>query len=111
MLVRKPRDYGRCQYRAELFPSHTSPTAYDELQRVHSSSPAADKQSLRVLHLAAKESEVAVSDALSQLLNSTQPLTFGSVKTVINQGIEEPSVQVRAVDLSAYSVLLHQRAL
>ncbi len=111
MLVRKPGAFAHYRYKADLFPSHTFRMAYDELKRVHSSSLAADKQYLRVLHLAAKESEAAVSAALSQLLNSTQPLTLVSVKTLINQEIEEPSVQVRAVDLSVYNSLLHQGAL
>ncbi len=110
MLVRKPGAFAHYRYKADLFPSHTFRMAYDELKRVHSSSLAADKQYLRVLHLAAKESEAAVSAALSQLLNSTQPLTLVSVKTLMNQEIEEPSVQVCAVDLSAYNSLLHHEA-
>lgn len=106
MQVRKPRAFPRYRYKADLFPSPTFRMAYEELQRVHSRPLAADKQYLRVLHLAAKGSELAVSAALSPLLHNTQPLTLGSLKTLLNQGIEERSMQVRAVDLSAYNVLL-----
>ena len=62
-LVRKPGAFAHYRYRADLFPTHRFRMAYDVLCRAHSTSLRADKEYLRVLHLAARESESGVDAA------------------------------------------------
>ena len=74
-LIRKPGAFANYRYREDLFPTHRFRMAYDLLQREHAPR-VADKEYLRILHLAARENETAVDQALGYLLDSGQPIRF-----------------------------------
>ena len=105
-LVRKPGAFALYRYRDELFPSLPFRQAYDALCRSHPQ--RADKQYLRILHLAATQSEVEVETALTLLLEAgTLPcpevvhtLVVGCARPIM------PELSSGVVDLSLYDQLL-----
>ena len=106
-LARKPGAFEHYRYRDDLFPSSRFRIAYDTLKE---QSPAtAHKEYLKLLYLAARETEVGVDDALRVLLNQEEPIDARVVKAMVLSGQEIPPVTdivVDAVDLSAYDQLL-----
>ena len=106
-LARKPGAFEHYRYRDALFPSSRFRIAYDTLKE---QSPAtAHKEYLKLLYLAARETEVGVDDALRVLLNQEEPIDARVVKAMVLSGQEIPAVTdivVDAVDLSAYDQLL-----
>jgi len=106
-LVRKPGAFADYRYRADLFPSSRFRMAYDLL--VQQRPERAAKEYLRILHLAAKESEVGVEAALAGLLDAGGPLDADAVKERLRQQSPMPSateVTVGPVDLAVYDALL-----
>ncbi len=106
-LVRKPGAFDNYRYRDDLFPTHRFRMVYDWLKR-HKPSRA-NKGYLEILHLAAKESETAVDDALRTLLDQERPLTLEGVQeAILSSGPINPStvITIREVDLSLYDALL-----
>jgi hypothetical protein len=106
-LVRKPGAFAQYRYREDLFPTSRFRMAYDALQAT--GSPRADKEYLQLLHLAAKESEAGVDDALRVLLGQAAPLSAAAVEALVRSGQELPpptEVMVEPVDLAAYDLLL-----
>jgi len=106
-LARKPGAFEHYRYRDALFPSSRFRIAYDALKE---QSPAtAHKEYLKLLYLAARETEVGVDDALRVLLNQEKPIDARVVKAMVLSGQEITPVTdilVDAVDLSAYDQLL-----
>jgi len=106
-LVRKPGAFDHYRYRDDLFPTHRFRMAYDELTKRHSRKTAA-KAYLRILYLAARESESAVDDALRHLIDCEQPITAETVKSFVlsDRRVEPPTnVFVAKLDLSVYDAL------
>ena len=106
-LVRKPGAFADYRYRSDLFPSSRFRMAYDLL--VEQRPERAAKEYLRILHLAAKESEVAVEAVLAGLLDAGGPVDANVVKERLRQ--QSPiqlatEVTVGPVDLAAYDALL-----
>ena len=106
-LARKPGAFEHYRYRDALFPSSRFRIAYDTLKE---QSPAtAHKEYLKLLYLAARETEVGVDDALRVLLNQEEPIDAMVVKALVLSGQEIPPVTdilVDTVDLSTYDQLL-----
>lgn len=106
-LVRKPGAFENYRYRADLFPTHRFRVAYDYLKR---SQPAgAAKEYLKILHLAARETETAVDDALRTLINQDKPITFEAIEAMMRSGEQLPpatELTIPEVDLAAYDALL-----
>jgi hypothetical protein len=106
-LVRKPGAFTDYRYRAELFPSSLFRVAYDRLKRQCGSS--ASKQYLKILELAAKESESLVERAIGRLCELEQTMSYEAVEALVQSGqkLAAPTaVSVDAVDLSTYDQLL-----
>jgi hypothetical protein len=105
-LVRKPGAFAQYRYRQELFPSSVFRSAYDTL--VSQDAATADKAYLRLLHLAAQESEAAVEAALRWWLSKSQPITAAAVAIMVKQQTAPavPEVAIDAVDLSVFDDLL-----
>jgi hypothetical protein len=105
-LVRKPGAFAQYRYRQELFPSSVFRIAYDTL--VSQDAATADKEYLRLLHLAAQESETAVEATLRCLLTAGQPIVAEAVETLVKQPTAPavPEVLIDAVDLRAFDNLL-----
>ena len=107
-LVRKPGAFANYRYRGELFPSSRFRIAYDALKRRHTPLEA-DRQYLKILHLAAQESETLVDEALRSLIDLELPITATVVKELVESGQQsEPvtMVSIPEVALSAYDALL-----
>ncbi len=106
-LVRKPGAFASYRHRDDLFPTSRFRMAYDDLRR--HSSHAADKQYLGILDLAAKDSQIAVEEAIRVLLGRCEAITIEAVKAIVQEARELPpaaGVHVDAVDVAAYDQLL-----
>ena len=105
-LVRKPGAFAGYRYRDALFPSSRFRMAYDALTATRPAT--ADREYLALLHLAAKESEQGVEDALRVLLD-VGPVSVAAVTALVRSGQTLPpptAVQVGPVDLCRYDSLL-----
>jgi len=107
-LVRKPGAFENYRYRQDLFPTSRFRMAYDSLKRRHSAQRAS-KTYLKILYLAAHESETAVDDALRLLIDSGEPVTAEAVEAQLRSG--EPvapatEVAIDEVTLIDYDELL-----
>ena len=106
-LVRKPGAFTDYRYQADLFPSSLFRVAYDRLKSQCAGSAA--RQYLKILELAARESESLVERAIGRLCELDQPMSFEAVGALALRG-QEPAaplaVLVEEVDLSAYDQLL-----
>lgn len=106
-LVRKPGAFADYRYRDELFPSSHFRMAYDVLC-VQQPTRAA-KEYLRILHLAARESESDVATVLRELLEAGGRVDAAAVAERVRQhspARPATAVTVAAVDLSLYDALL-----
>jgi hypothetical protein len=113
-LVRKPGALAAYRYQADLFPSSLFRVAYDRLQSQYAGAQgSADKQYLKILELAAKESEALVEAAIGRLCDLDQAPSFEAVEALVlcGQKLAAPTcVRVDEVDLSAYDQLLSGEA-
>jgi hypothetical protein len=106
-LVRKPGAFARYVYREDMYPTLTYRRAYDAL--VEQQPGRADKEYLRILHLASKEGEAKVEEALAKPLDQRRPLSEQAVQTLLGGATplaEAAVVAVPAVDLTIYDSLL-----
>jgi hypothetical protein len=106
-LVRKPGAFENYVYREELFPTSRFRMAYDALRE--SQGERAHKEYLGILHLAARQSETAVDEALRILLASDRPVTRAAVEELVHRAEEVPAVTdvtVEEVDLLSFDDLL-----
>jgi hypothetical protein len=109
-LVRKPGAFADYRYQADLFPSSRFRMAYDLLAERQPERAA--KEYLRILHLAARESEAEVESALAGLLEAGGPLDANAVQQRLRQqGPVGPATDVRVppVDLTLYDALLDSK--
>jgi hypothetical protein len=108
-LVRKPGAFAAYRYRDDLFPITTFRLAYDRL--VSSRHERADREYVRILHLAASISESEVEIALNLLLEANVLPCFDAVRDLVHP---PHSAQVLALstpdlDLSPYDELIPSR--
>jgi hypothetical protein len=109
-LVRKPGAFANYRYRDELFPSSRFRMAFDVLQERLGS--GGSKEYLRILELAAKESEAKVDAALRVLLEEgVDAVSAETVQAAL--AMTAPSlatvVKVAAVDLRQFDELCRDR--
>jgi len=109
-LVRKPGAFADYRYREDLFPSSHFRMAYDVLRQRQ---PArSDKEYLRILHLAARESEAGVEAVLVALLKEGGRMDAAAVGERLRQQgqvQQAAEVTVAAVDLRLYDALLDDK--
>jgi hypothetical protein len=112
-LVKKPGAFAGYRYRDELFPSSRFRRAYDRLVAVRPLS--ADREYLRLLHLAAHGSERAVEEAIEVLLGgeeSAKGFGWEAVRDRVQAqetgraSVGPPPVAIDGVDLGAYDALI-----
>lgn len=106
-LVRKPGAFQNYRYRDDLFPTSYFRMAYDALQR--QTPERADKSYLRILHLAARENETAVDEALRFLINTEQAIHFETIEALVHEATALPAptdVHIDDIDLERYDALL-----
>src|SRR6266513_1788760 len=80
-LVRKPGAFAAYRYRDELFPTTTFRQAYDRLRT--DGPKRADRDYVRILHLAASTSEAEVETALQIVLEAGKAPTFATVRDLV----------------------------
>jgi hypothetical protein len=110
-LVRKPGAFADYRYQADLFPSSLFRVAYDRLKSQYAGS--ADKQYLKILELAARESQSLVEAAIGHLTDMDQAMSFEAVEALVQSGQQmaaPTAIRVDEVDLSAYDQLLDGQA-
>ena len=105
-LVRKPGAFENYRYRDELFPTSRFRMAFDALQERHGS--RGGKEYLRILELAARESEAMVDEALRVLLNQADE-QIGAERIQKMMHVEDRAVlrdvEVATVDLRLFDQL------
>jgi len=105
-LVRKPGAFANYRYRDDLFPSLTFRRAYDAL--VSARLVGADREYVRVLHLAASTTESEVETALLLLLEQGTAPTLDAVRELVRPPgpAAVPALAAAALDLDVYDRLL-----
>lgn len=106
-LVRKPGAFENYRYREDLFPTHRFRMAYDELKRTRPC--RASREYVKILYLAARESEATVDEILQGLLDRGEPLSADTVEQELQAGQRPPRVTdvvIAGVDLAGYDALL-----
>ena len=113
-LVRKPGAFKNYRYKDDLFPTSQFRMAYDLLYHQHGSKQG-NKHYLKILELAAKQSEALVNESLRFLVNHGNQIDSDIVKAMVNSGLQPPAVtdvEVGQIDLTVYDQLLeYQEAL
>ena len=108
-LVRKPGAFAAYRYREDLFPTTTFRLAYDQL--VSSGVEKADRDYVRILHLAASISESEVEIALTLLLEASTVPSFDAVRDLVHppHSTELLALSSPHLDLSPYDNLIPSR--
>lgn len=109
-LVRKPGAFAAYRYRDELFPTLPFRRAYDRL--VETRRERADREYVRILHLAASTTEADVETALGLLLDAGTVPTFDAVRELVRQPQPSavPELRMPAVTYGLYDQLLPSRS-
>jgi len=109
-LVRKPGAFENYRYREDLFPTSRFRMAYDALREAQPE--RGHKEYLGILHLAARQSETAMDEALRTLLASDRSVSRAAVEELLLRAEEIPAVTdvtVEDVDLLDFDELfLHK---
>jgi hypothetical protein len=105
-LVRKPGAFAQYRYREDLFPTLVFRQAYDVLAQAGVA--RADREYVRVLHLAATTSESEVEAALVLLLDAGTVPTFEAVRALVQipGPVALPTLTPAVLDLQVYDQLL-----
>jgi hypothetical protein len=105
-LVRKPGAFAQYRYRDDLFPTLTFRCAYDAL--VQAAPHRADRDYVRLLHLAASTSEAAVEVVLAELLGQHQAPSFDLVRDQVRlpESTPLPALAEAVLDFGVYDELL-----
>ena len=106
-LVRKPGAFEHYRYRDELFPTSRFRMAFDLLQERRGRAQGS-KEYLRILELAAKDSEVKVDEVLRVLLaGGEEEISAQGIAAMlgVDRSAAVRDVQVAAVDLGVFDQL------
>jgi hypothetical protein len=96
-LVRKPGAFENYRYKKDLFPSTYFRLAYDFL-RSRKSKDVANKEYLKILYLAARESEVKVETALRDLFKKEMTVSLEAVEGYVSSSEKNALYQQYRVD-------------
>lgn len=106
-LIRKPGAFENYRYRDAMFPTIRFRIAYDRLKKQYSTKKASERY-LSILYIAARESEIAVDNALDSLIGKNAPICKKQVRLLVKSGFKTSEVHVPQVDLACYDQLLEQ---
>jgi len=107
-LVRKPGAFENYCYKDDLFPTSQFRIAYDILRHQHGIKQA-NKQYLKILELAARESQTAVNEALRYVINQADGMDVDAVKDIVACEQQPPAVTdvlIGDIDIRDYDGLL-----
>jgi len=108
---RRERGQEQYRYRDALFPSVRFRQAYDQLRERHAAA-VASKQYLKILEMAARDSESGTDEALRDLLARGQVISAEAVERLLKLGfrpVPVTEVEIVPVDLGQYDGLLAER--
>lgn len=109
-LIRKPGAFENYRYKRDLFPTHRFRVAYDILKEQKNNG---NKEYLKILRLAAKESETKVDLALNTLLEQNSDIEYEKVEKLVGVLCSHNhcaiDARVAEVELSSYDTLLQYR--
>lgn len=106
-LIRKPGAFENYRYRKDMFPTTHFRLAYDLLQKTHPT--RYNKEYLKILYMAAKESETIVELAIRHLLETEHTISSEAIEKLVldGQSLEAiKDVEISPVDITAYDMLL-----
>ena len=105
-LVRKPGAFAAYRYRDDLFPTTTFRQAYDRL--VEGTVKRADREYVRILHLAATTSEAEVETALQIVLEESKLPMFLTVRDLVQVPTMRlvPTLSPPELNLATYDQLI-----
>jgi hypothetical protein len=105
-LVRKPGAFAAYRYRDDLFPTTTFRQAYDRL--VSGGVERADREYVRILHLAATTSEAEVETALQIVLEEHKLPSFLTVRDLVQVPTMRtvPALSMPELNLASYDQLI-----
>ena len=108
-LVKKPQAFARYRYQSALFPGPIFRQTYQRLQD-RLAGLQGDSEYLRVLYLAATDSQSEVESALELLLDDRQLPSAEAVKALVTSGQPPPPppLSLPAIQLHSYDALLEQ---
>jgi hypothetical protein len=107
-LVRKPGAFENYQYREEMFPTSQFRMAYDWLCQDRSPRAAA-REYLKILQLAARDSQDVVQHALRAAIARNAPISAKAIRVAVEQHQQVPAVTdvtVESPDLRDFDSLL-----
>ena len=107
-LFRKPGAFANYKYREDMFPTSHFRIAFDALCDQHTES-VATREYLKILQLAAKESQDAVQDALRVAITSGSPISSDAVKKAVAEHQQLPAatdITIEPPDLQEFDLLL-----
>jgi len=107
-LVRKPGAFENYQYRQDMFPTSHFRIAYDGLCRDYGPRKGV-REYLKILQLAARDSQDAVQDALRLAIAQGEAVSSKSIRLAVEQHQQAPpvtDVNVEPPDLDAFDSLL-----
>ena len=109
-LVRKPGAFAGYRYREELFPTLAFRRAYDRLRAARPEH--ADRDYVRILHLAASATEADVETALGLLAEAGRVPTFDAVRELVRppRPPAPPDLAMPALAFGVYDQLLAGRS-
>ena len=110
-LVRKPGAFENYRYKDDLFPSSIFRVAYDILTDICHSNKSANKEYIKILELAAKESESLVQSAIKTLIDNSNSVSFEVVEAMVKSQTQPDAVAdvyIADVDLGVYDSLLEE---
>jgi hypothetical protein len=111
-LVKKPGAFENYRYRDDMFPTSRFRIAYDSLKKRYTDQSAAARY-LKILYLAARDSEVAVDNALRALINENREISKEAVQRLMESDapVAGPhDIHISEVDLASYDKLLKEVA-
>ena len=107
-LIRKPGAFQNYRYRDAMFPTSRFRIAYDILKKRYTEKSAA-KRYLNILNMAAKESEIAVDNALRVFIDKSMDICKEQVEILMPSGesvFTATDIDIPAIDLTCYDQLL-----
>ncbi len=107
-LIRKPGAFENYRYRDAMFPTSRFRIAYDSLKKRYTERSAA-KRYLLILNMAAKESEIAVDNALKVLIDKSMDICKEQLEILMQSGesaFTATDIDIPAIDLTCYDQLL-----
>ena len=110
-LVRKPGAFENYRYKDALFPTSQFRVAYDLLRQQYGTKQG-NKQYLKILELAAKESQSIVNECLRFFINNGNEVSFEIVEAMVKSHLQPPAITdltIDQVDLTIYDQLLEYR--